>query len=185
MQNELNYFKQNPPFDLQDEGLLTFININTARLMLTAASVLAHYQAAEISLYEIGLYYAFNAEDDKVYRFSILYSCLLAIKTFFSTHFTPSYQVSRARSYITWLQCGYAIRVGIKLLHIPSADGWDSDHAREVLGFPGAMEVVIDKLEVMARLRKQSEEQSTSHEISNPDRDIFSLYLKQMRCLKN
>jgi len=81
MQNELNNFKQNLPFGLQDEGLLTFININT-RLMLTAASVLAHYQAAEISLYEIGLYYAFNAEDDKVYRFSILYSCLLAVKTF-------------------------------------------------------------------------------------------------------
>jgi hypothetical protein len=185
MQGELNKFKQSLSLDLQDGGLLAYININIAELILTAPTVSTHYQAAEIRLYDIGLYHAFNAGDDKAHRLSILYSCLLAVKTFFSTHFTLSYPVARARSYMTWLQCGYAIRIGIKLLRIPDSDGWDSDHAREVLDFPGAMDAVIAKLEAITRLRKQNGEQSTSNDVSNADRDIFSQYLKQMRCLKN
>ncbi len=146
---------------------------------------MCHYQAAEISLYEIGLYHAFNVQDEKAHRLNVLYSCLLAVKTFFNTHFSLSYPVSSARCYTTWAQCRYAIRMGIKLLRIPDAEGWDSDHAREVLDFPGMTEKVIAKLKVITRLRKRNGEQSMSHDVSNAEHDIFSQYLKQMQCLKN
>jgi hypothetical protein len=142
---------------------------------------LCYYQSVEISLYEIGLSHAFNNEDDKSYRLSILYSFLLAVKTFFSTNLTRAFPMTAARAYITYVQIEYAIRMGIKLLRIPATDGWDSEHARVVLDFPSAMEMAAGKLEALIKIRSRSGGQPSSHD----SRDVFHQYLKNMRCLKN
>lgn len=145
------------------------------------ACVLTYYQAAEINLYEVSLSYAFSNEDDKAYRLSTLYSFLHSLKTFFCTHFTLAYPMTAARSFATSAQAEYAIRMGIKLVRIPSTDGWDSDHARSVLDFPSAMDLVAAKLEGIIRARSRGGQQSLSHD----GRDIFAHYLNNMRCLKN
>lgn len=142
---------------------------------------MCYYQSAEISLYETGLSRAFNNEDDKSYRLSVLYSFLLAVKTFFSTNLTRAFPMTAARAYITNVQVEYAIRMGIKALRIPATDGWDAEHARVVLDFPSAMEMAIGKLEAIIKIRSRSGEQPSSHD----GHDVFHQYLNNMRCLKN
>ena len=75
--------------------------------------------------------------------------------------------------------------MGIKLLRISDVNGWDCKHAVDVLNFPGNMDTVIAKLEEIIRARMRQSGQFTSNGVPNPNRDIFSRFLKQMRCLKN
>jgi hypothetical protein len=150
-------------------------------LTITVADILCYHQAVEISLYEIGLSHALNNEDDKSYRLGILYSFLLAITAFFGTHLTHAFPMTAARAYITYVQVEYAIRMGIKLLRFPATEGWDSDHARVVLDFPGSMEMAISKLEAVIRIRSRSGEQQRSRD----GLDVFIQYLNNMKCLKN
>lgn len=179
MQGELDNFKRNLSFELQHHRKSSDIDVALLRLTLATADILCYCQSVEIGLWEIGLSYAFSNEEDTAYRISILYSFLMAVKTFLSTHFSHGYPHTAARAYITSVQCEYAIRMGIKILRIPATDGWDSDHARIVLDFPSVMEMATSKIEAIIRVRALSGEQQSR---SN---DVFAQHLNNMRCLKN
>ena len=142
-------------------------------------------QIAEISLYEIGVYRAFNPENDTAHRLTLLYACLMAVKTFFETHFSPSSPIPPSLCYMMWIQSGYALLMGIKLCCC-IADGWDLGHVREVLQFLPSIDTMISKLERIIQLRKPNEEYPipVASDESVPNDDIFSRYLRQMCCVK-
>jgi len=96
-QIELDTFKQNLPSDLQQNRKLSLIHEDIVNVTSITASILCHFQATEIALYEIVMYHAFNGEEENAHRLSMLYSCLLAVKTFFSTHNAPDFPVTTAR----------------------------------------------------------------------------------------
>ncbi|KAE9365265.1 hypothetical protein N431DRAFT_549513 [Stipitochalara longipes BDJ] len=161
MQGELDNFKRNLSFELQHHPC-----------------ILCYYQSVEIRLYEIGLSYSASNDEEMTYRIGILYSFLMAVKTFLSTHFSHSYPLTAARAHITMMQSEYAIRMGIKLLRQPATDGWDSDHARNILDFPSVIEMAVSKIESLIRVRSRSREQ--------PSRgDVFARYLNNLKCVKD
>jgi hypothetical protein len=84
-----------------------------------------------------------------------------------------------------WIQSGYALLMGIKLCSC-IADGWDLDHVREVLQFLPSIDTVISKLERIIQLREGNEENPVplTSDTPAPNDDIFSRYLRQMRCVK-
>jgi hypothetical protein len=182
MQGKLDDFERNLPSDFQQHRMLNGTLGNVwPKLTPTIADIICYHQSAEIGLYEIGLSHAFNNEVDEAYRLSIIYSFLLAVKTFFSTHFTSAFPMTAARAYITYAQVEYAIRMGIKLLRIPVIDGWDADHARALLDFPNAMKMVIPKFETIIRIRSRNgEHQRPPHD----GQDVFVRYLNETKCLK-
>lgn len=84
----------------------------------------------------------------------------------------------------TWAQCEYALRMGIKLLLVSKVNGWDSEHAHEVLDFPRALDSVISKLEAMIQQRRTARGQTISNSNSVAQHDIFAHYLRNMQCIK-
>ncbi|KAE8454439.1 hypothetical protein EG329_000061 [Mollisiaceae sp. DMI_Dod_QoI] len=132
--------------------------------------VVSCYQIAEISLYEIGLYRPFWQESDKDYRLKTLYACLVAVKTYLDSHFSPVAHVPASLPYFIWILSGYALLLGAKLC-FSNADGWDKDYARTLLDHSAVIDRVTNKLEAILRLR-------TPHGKS----EIFTRYIRQIRC---
>ena len=87
--------------------------------------------------------------------------------------------MTAARAYITMVQSEYAIRMAIKLLCIAATDGWDPDHARNVLDLPSTMEMAVSKIESIVRVR------SREGELPNRDYDVFAKYLDNLKCVKD
>jgi hypothetical protein len=140
---------------------------------------MCYYQSVEIRLYEIVLSYSINNDDDPIDRVIIRYAFLMAVKTFLSTHFSHSYPLTAARAYMTMAQSEYAIRMGIKLIRMPSTEGWDCEHVRNVLDFPSTMEMAVSKVEAILRVRSRNGEQRSRAN------DVFAKYLDNLKCVKD
>ncbi|KUJ06341.1 uncharacterized protein LY89DRAFT_413077 [Mollisia scopiformis] len=153
LQNELNTIKSTMPTS-----------------QVGSATLLSCFQVAEISLYEVGLYRAFWQESDKDHRLKTLFACLIAIRTYFDTHFSPGVRVPASFPYFMWIHNGYALLMGAKLC-FSKAGGWDLSYARSVVDYNTVVNHITQKLEAILRLR-------TPHGKS----EIFTRYIKQLQC---
>lgn len=127
---------------------------------------------AEISLYEVGLYRAFHPDSDKSYHLNLLYSCLMAVKTFFHSHFSHNSPFATSFAFFRWIFAGYVLILGAKLA-VCKVDGWDTRHVHEVLDCENAVNLVIAKFEAILQRR-------TPH----GENEIFDRYLRHMRLVK-
>lgn len=149
-----------------------------------SGTLISSYQVAEISLYELGLYSAFYPESEKAPRLNALYACLLAVKSFLNTHFSPSASLYPSDPYVKWVQMGYVLLMGFKLC-VCDADGWDFDHARKILDFTSHLNILIGQLELLLQLRNPSGRHPTAGaENASYRPDIFSRFLRQTRRFK-
>jgi hypothetical protein len=116
------------------------------------------------------LYRAFWQENDKDLRLKTLYSCLVAVKTYFDTHFALGVRMPPSFPYFMWIQNGYALLLGAKLC-FGKADGWDLEHVRTLLDYTSVVDRITEKLEAILRLRSP-----------HGKYEIFTRYIKHIRC---
>lgn len=64
------------------------------------------------------------------------------------------------------------------------ADGWDFQHARDVLNFSEAIDILLRKMEALVLLRNAHTAPSTSLDELGRARDVFVRYLRHARCVK-
>ena len=103
-------------------------------------------QVAEISLHEYSLYNSLNVGNDKAQRLNVLYACLMAVKAFFDYHLATTSAVYVSQSYSHWIYSSYALLIAIKLCAC-KAEGWDFQHARDLLRFSEVTDILLTKME--------------------------------------
>jgi hypothetical protein len=64
------------------------------------------------------------------------------------------------------------------------AEGWDFQHAREVLKFSEVIDILLAKMEALVLLRNERANPTSSLDVLGAARDVFIRYLRHARCVK-
>ena len=184
---ELNAIKERIPPDLTHYGMsLLFVvsgfvadsfyveDINSNSLVLRSL------QTTEITLNEYALYSSLHTSTSQSDRLNTLYACLIATKTYFSTHLSELSLLMASSLYLIWIQSSYVMLTALKLCAC-KANGWDFYYAREFLDFSGTSANNARKIESIIKLRGQRQ---TNDERDVKEKDVFVRYLRHARCLK-
>ncbi|KAH8820184.1 hypothetical protein F5884DRAFT_763176 [Xylogone sp. PMI_703] len=141
--------------------------------------LLMHFHAAEVYLYEIGLYDApFRQEykSDNTRQIETLYSCVMSVKSYFDAYHRLPMSDYAYLPFTIWIQSGLVLLTSAKLALFEHS-AWDVTHVRSILNVPELINYEIRCIEEVI------EQQPCDQDIPQ-QRDIFKGFLERMRKLK-
>ncbi|KAF6218798.1 hypothetical protein HO133_005341 [Letharia lupina] len=151
-QKELETFWASLPVESQQNSKPPVQSIRSASIncMSTQELLLATYHTTQIALYEIDFPMCLPRVGFQVFdrtgRLEFIYASLLATRKVFGVY--SSILVGRLSGicFTLWAQFNYALLNAVKLL-TTEADGWDLQHARNVLTFPDILHSQVTSIE--------------------------------------
>ena len=109
---------------------------------------------------------------DRTGRLEFIYASLLATKKVFDVYSLVPVERLSGICFTLWAQFNHALLNGVKLL-TSEADGWDSQHARDVLKFPDILHNHVKALEDVISRR------GLVLETAMDGKDVFPVFLRK------
>ena len=146
-------------------------------LMLTlAVLLLMNYHAAEVLIYEDGLY-DITSPPELTTRCEILYNCLRSTKAYFDAYHLAPRSHYENFPFTVWMQSGLMLMVASQL-SLLDLNGWSRDCAQKALCVEELLDHEINRLEGIISERK-------SDILGIEGKDIFYGFLQRMRKIKS